>query len=172
MVETFEHITLTTGHRLTQRRDQADPDVIQSLRPLAATLMQPDAIPRQASMPGGLEGYTLEGVCLAPGFPLFRVQAGPVALVSFGVATANETPAGHLFHTLLHQLSGPVPPDHIPPAPVHIVPPALAAAPLPVLSAPWCAVVVHPALTAYPDANAFGDFERCLTWAVIDETRR
>ena len=181
MTETFEHLTLTTGHRLTQHRDQVDPDVIQTLRPLAATLMQPDAIPRTAPMPGGIEGYTLQGVCLSPGFPLFRVQVGPgpVAVVSFGIATANdpsadETPAAHLFHTLLHQLSGVVPPDHVPPAPAHIVPPDLAAAtPLPVLAAPWCAVVVHPALANHPDANAWlDDFEHCLTWAVIDEARR
>ena len=150
MTETFEHLTLTTGHRLTQHRDQVDPDVIQTLRPLAATLMQPDVIPRTAPMPGGIEGYTLQGVCLSPGFPLFRVQVGPVAVVSFGIATANdpsadETPAAHLFHTLLHQLSRVVPPDHVPPAPAHIVPPALAApTPLPVLSAPCALLALSP----------------------------
>lgn len=37
--------------------------------------------------------------------------------------------------------------------------------------APWCAVVLHPSLSAYRgDVEWMGDFERCIAWAWI--TRR
>lgn len=33
---------------------------------------------------------------------------------------------------------------------------------------PWCAVALHPGLSAYPDASDWlGDFERCIAWAWI-----
>ena len=149
MIETFEHVILNTGERVTRERKDRPADV-ETLWPMVADLLQPGpAKPRRVP---GFEGYWLQCSCLGldPGFPLFTVAGPQSLLMNFGVAVRDGRLASNLWRMLLKPWPGL----------------ALSGSD-PVPEAPWCGVVRRdPILPVELD-----DFEISVTWAVFDVGR-
>ena len=162
----LHHVTLASGDVARSGRAEAAADVIGSLRPFIAGLIEAGPwTPRTEPIPTHpacfLQAITMHG----RDAPLFRVYAGPappippedaeaLPLASFGVALNAGDGAAALWRSL-HGLAGSLP----------AVTDAEAAPDV----FPWCAVAIHPGLLSRPEAVAWlGGFERCVAWVVAD----
>lgn len=154
------HITLATGHLRRSPRAEVSDDTIAVLVPWLASAMASGAPP--APLPGkafaGFSAKALVGhgalVCTVYGpasrFPhlsgLAEAQDG-APLVTFGVAQRSRH--SKALWAALVAVSDVPPKCEMP-------------------EAPWCGVVLHQPLPAFPDASEWlGDFERCVAWAWI-----
>lgn len=149
----MEHVTLNSGHAVTQDPGDVDRRVIERLTADVAALTTPDGQARVRAVPGTAGRYTWSGRAWRPGCPLFTVSAAdgqPVA--AFAVAAGDEG-AEALWSSLHAQADD---------------------AGVPVLAldapaAPWCAALVLPAAVLNPDCLTWlGDFERCVAWTVLE----
>jgi len=156
------HVTLSTGHLRRSPRSEVDDDTIAVLvhwLKNARAAWEPVPLPGEAFAGFAAKVFVEHGamVCTVYGpagrFPsLAGMEAAHdgVPLVTFGVAQRSRHSKA-LWDRLV-QVS-----DQ----------PTSCAMP----DAPWCGVVLHPPLPAFPDAmDWLGDFERCIAWAWI--TRR
>lgn len=154
------HVTLATGHLRRSSRAEVSDDTIAVLVPWLASARAAGSIPTH--LPGAaFAGFTAKVlvehgslVCTVYGpaarFPsLAGMEAAQdgVPLVTFGVAQRSRHSKA-LWAALVA---------------VSDVPPRCA-----MPDSPWCGVVLHPPLPAFPDAAEWlGDFERCVAWAWI-----
>lgn len=154
------HVTLATGHLRRSSRAEVSDDTLSILAPwldsarAAAGLLVP--LPGEAFAGFAAKVMLAHGamVCTVYGpadrFPhlagMAEVQDG-VPLVTFGVAQRSRH-SKTLWDSLVAFS------DH---------PPRCA-----MPESPWCGVILHPTITAFPDAIEWlGDFERCVAWAWI-----
>ncbi|NUB17294.1 hypothetical protein GAY28_36265 [Azospirillum brasilense] len=158
----LHHITLTTGHSRRSLRSEVEPAVLDAVAPwldralLADEPLKAPPVPLPVpdltefsahifTVPGGLvvTVYGPDNQTVPPAAPT------PIPLVTFGVARRSRS-AAKLWGVLLKA------------APALRAPPDMP-------GTPWLAAVLHPSLTAFPDAaNWLGDFERCVAWAWIE----
>jgi len=142
------HLTLTTGHVARQQRADVSDEMLAVLVPWlrhALTSAAPQPVPQT-------EGYQARAVAQG-GSLVVTVYAptpdvGPaLPLLTFGVA-ARSRHAPMLWELLTRQ---------------PCVQEGLRQPP-----APWCGVVLYPALAGHLTATEWlGDFERCVAWAWV-----
>jgi len=145
----MNHITLNTGHTRVSPRSEVVDDVVASLRPVIAQLLQGE----QVGIPATNTTLTAE-IPDTSGHNLLAVvwdsKEQPLVLVGIGVSEA--TPLWEELHR--SSLS------------------ALATSPDSPPEEPWCAARLEPAAIVNPAAMQWlGDFERCLAWAWIERRR-
>jgi len=142
------HLTLSSGNSRRSPRAEVGDDTLQMLVPWLRKAVA--AGTRQPLPVEGLDLYSVLAL-VQDGALVATVYAGADApLVTIGVAQRSRQGSA-LWDSMLT---------------------TFAAAPgLERPAEPWCAVALHAALLAHPDAGEWlGDFERCLAWAWI--TRR
>lgn len=157
----LQHITINTGHsRWSDREEVGDVPlaVVSGLLDQALAVAGPIPL-----APAALSHYTLKAT--VDGGALLATVSGPIGphlpgaphrgstapLATIAVARRNrQTRALWTMIWASHDPAVPPPPG----------------------SAPWIAVLLHPTLNLYPDAQRWlGDFERCLAWAWIERRK-
>ncbi|PTT75337.1 hypothetical protein DBR42_29145 [Pelomonas sp. HMWF004] len=155
----INHITLQTGHNRRSPRAEVSDAILKLLAPWIDSALasgQPVPLPVPALSHFAATATVEDGALLVTLF----APAGPhtpgkpadarMPMVTLGVAQRSRHGAG--LWPLLTAMPGTAPGIERP-------------------GEPWCAVAMHPTITAYRgDVNWMGDFERCVAWAWI--TRR
>ena len=152
----INHLTITTGHNArTSRADVAD-DVLAIVVPWLQSIVntgQKSPLPVPALRHFSAIAYVQDGGLIVtvygPSVPHLDGQPAitDIPLVTFGVAQRSRH-SEPLWAMLMANF------EH----PAGIKQPAT----------PWCAVAVHPSITAHADAIGWlADFERCVAWAWI-----
>lgn len=139
------HLTLNTGHVRESPRNEVGDDVIDALRPVVQMSGGPLPFP-----PGYVLGIDREGRDAV--YTISSVVGAddpqPVPLVTCWLAVEH--------------------PDRV----WAVVPSAVAGVEIPA-TAPWLAVLIHPTALLRPDALGWlGDAERCIAWALVEESER
>ncbi len=142
----IDHLTLNTGHQRRSLRSEVRDDVIDHTRELLA-----DAIDAGGDVDMPVPGYRLYvepfGSRRAALCTVYR-HAEPIATIGIAARPARAL-WGQLI-ALRHRLEPDAPPLGEP-------------------QAPWCAVMLLPAIREAADAlDWLGDFERCAAWAWIE----
>lgn len=151
------HITLSTGHTRNSPRAEVSDDILGVLHPWLFNMLSrcerlPLPMPALAhySASATIDEGSLLCTIWGPAGPHIagRKHAGEVApLVTIGVAQRNRHGI-ELWGRMIAQFEAA--PDIKRPV------------------EPWCAVVIHPSLSRYPDcAEWLGELERCIAWAWI-----
>lgn len=154
------HVTLSTGHIRRSPRSEVGDDALAVLVPWLVSARAAGSIP--TPLPGeAFAGFTAKIlvehgalVCTVygPASKFLGLAGMPeaqdgVPLVTFGVAQRSRH--SKALWAALIAVSDVRPKCDMP-------------------EAPWCGVVLHPTLPAFPDASEWmGDFERCVAWAWI-----
>lgn len=138
------HMALASGHTRRSPRAEVADETLALLAPwLAAAVNSGQRHP----LPTAELAHYDAAVTVENGGLLVTVFAGDDPLATFGVAQRSRQ-GGDLWALIL---------AHFPAKPETGKP-----------AEPWCAVALHPALIAHPDAMGWlGDFERCIAWAWI-----
>lgn len=142
---TLLHLTLNTGDVRESPRSEVCDDVIALLRPLITA--------GGGRLPGFAVAYTVE--LWRHGreaiFTIWTPDHAPI--LTGGLAQDDPAPVWAALQPLLDPRWSRGPHAPMPP------------------TTPWLAVVLLPSAAATPrnDLMAFGDFERCLAWTVIEE---
>lgn len=148
----IQHVTLTTGHAATQPREAASEEALAIVVPWLRNAIQrgtPQLIPH-------CDGY--QALALVEGGALLMTVYGPEpdvgeadAVVTFGVC-ARSRQSQPLWDMLNAAHPSVVPAMSVP-------------------AAPWCGVVLHPAIARHPPATEWlADFERVVAWAWVTRT--
>jgi len=149
--EWFWHLTLNTGDTRKLYRHEVSDDVIAAMRNM-------DLLKPHADLPIEDEGYKLD-TTLDQGGAAFTVYNREIPLVHCVLAVdPNDAPYWEFIERLYLSVTDK--------APVNWV------MPLKPVSVPWLAVVI---LGLHHDPGAaewLGDFERCMTWLLIDDVYR
>ena len=143
----IDHLTLNTGHLRRSWRGEVADNVVEHTRDLLADAIQSGG---DAAMP--VPGYRLYvepfGSRRAA---LCTVYRGAEPIATIGIAARPARALWGQLIALRHRLAPEAPPLSEP-------------------QAPWCAVMVLPAIRDAVDAlDWLGDFERCAAWAWIGE---
>lgn len=147
----MRHVTLTTGHSRDSERSEIDDGALAICADLIAhigsgKISEPVAIP-------GCAGYSLSGRTAGKCMVATVWADGPPSEMVVSIGIAAQSPCGAAIWRTLHQVTAmpaATDPDQQPPA-------------------PWCGVVIEPALARHTDAaHWLGDFERCLAWAWLE----
>ena len=151
----LNHITLATSHMARTSRADVAPDVTALLAdwlPGAINSGQTHPLPVPSLSHFGAQVLVQDGglvvTVVAPVGPHQhgKPHAGQtMPLVTFGVAQRSRQ--GAALWAMLIKAFGSAPGLQQP-------------------GTPWCAVAIHPSITAYPEpVDWLGDFERCVAWA-------
>lgn len=141
------HLTLNTGHMRRSRLHEVEPGALDHTRELLANAIAGDG---NADMP--IPGYRLHAEPFGSRrAALCTVYRGAEPIATIGIAARPAKALWGQLIALRHHLA--------PDAPQLDEPPA-----------PWCAVMLLPALREAVDAmDWLGDFERCAAWAWVGE---
>lgn len=140
----INHLTLASGHIRRSERAEVDDETLKILAPWLSDAINSG---ERHPLPVAELAHYEAAAFVEDGGLLVTVFAGENPLVTFGVAQRSRH-GGNLWAKMLANF--PAKPGTQKPA------------------EPWCAVALHPALIAHPDAMGWmGDFERCVAWAWI-----
>jgi hypothetical protein len=145
------HVTLTTGHsRRSPRSEVSDAAIDVCARLIAGfaagQVSEPQPIP-------GAPGYSVSGRTGGRCMIATVWADGPPSELVVSIGVAEHERCGATIWRALHEVS------HLP----------TMTSPDEQPRAPWCGVLIEPAIVAHQDAARWlGDFERCLAWAWLE----
>ncbi|WP_371346111.1 hypothetical protein [Ancylobacter sp. IITR112] len=145
----IKHITLNTGHSVQSPRAGVRDDIVNLLRPVLRNAIESHALTPLVYGALNVSLRATSGGAHAM-ITLFDDASGH-PIITMTVATRSRGATG-LWEMLHRDFAGMDTDPSVPPL------------------APWCGVVLLPALPLRPDALGWaGDLERCLAWAWMEE---